>query len=254
MPLNQLPYDIEAHLRPIGEFYICTDFNEDVVRPPVTRIGENIYYRFMNFLYLPQPPESLSSDKVIEICDLRLKYLKELVNYEHNSHIVAAIADYVTSILPNVNSNVNKMKALDFGCGSGLSSKLILEHFPYLDMVGVDISEKAVQRSNEQDLTAILTYPNELLPFEAASFDLIFAIFVMHFSIDMATLAELCRILRPSGKFVFNLYQRDIDGVEQQLIEAGFSTVEVVSDLLAAGTNHLIVSCGTLLPHKKAFH
>ena len=113
-------------------------------------------------------------------------------------------------------------------------------------MVGVDISEKAVQRSNEQGLTAILTYPEKPLPFEAASFDLVFAIFVMHFCIDMATLAELCRVLHPSGKFVFNLFQRDIDGVEQQLIEAGFSIVEVVNDLPAAGNNHLIVSCRIL--------
>ena len=93
---------------------------------------------------------------------------------------------------------------------------------------------------------AILIYPDKPLPFEAASFDLIFAIFVMHFSIDMATLAELSRVLRPSGKFVFNLYQRDFDGVEQQLIEAGFKTVEVVNDLGETGTNHKIVSCSIL--------
>src|SRR2546421_2589403 len=246
MPLDQLSFDIEAHLRPIGEFYICTDFKKEVVRPPVVMIGENIYYRFMHFLYLPQPPESLSPEKVIEICDLRLEYLNKLVNYEHNSHIVAAIANYVISIFPNINSNANKVRTLDFGCGSGLSSQLILKHLPNLNMVGVDISEKAMRRSNEQDLTAILTYPEKPLPFETESFDLIFAIFVMHFSIDMATLAELSRVLRSSGKFVFNLYQRDFDGVEQQLIEAGFRTVEVVNDLGETGTNHKIVSCSIL--------
>ena len=56
MPLGPLSFDIEAHLRPIGEFYICTDFKEEVVRPPVVMIGENIYYRFMHYLYLPEGP------------------------------------------------------------------------------------------------------------------------------------------------------------------------------------------------------
>lgn len=246
MTVGQSLNNVEMYLHPSGEFYICNDFNENVPRPPVVWLGDKIYYRFLNFLYLPQPPESMSNDKIIEICDLRLEHFNKLVNHEYNSRIVAAIADYVTSIYLDINSNARKVKALDFGCGSGLSSQLILEHFPQLDMVGVDISQKAVQYSKEQGLTAFLTYPGESLPFEAASFDLVFAVFVMHFKIDMVTLSELRRVLRSSGKFVFNLYQRGIDGVEEQLIEAGFSVVEVVKDLYETGTDHKIVSCGVL--------
>lgn len=253
MTPDQLTCNFETQLQPIGEFYICTDFSEDVLRPPVFRKGKNFYYRFMSFLYLPQPPESLSPEKVIEVCDLRLEYLNKLVKYEHNSYIVAAIADYVTSTFPHINSHADKVKALDFGCGSGLSSQLILEHFPHLEIVGVDISEKAIKRSCEQGLNSILTYPGKPLLFNDASFDLIFAIFVMHFNIDMATLAELRRVLRPTGKYVFNLLQRDIDGVEQQLLEAGFSKVEVVNDLPEVGTNHKIVSCSILPSQETSF-
>lgn len=246
MVSDQLSSEFASHLQALGEFYICTDISEDVKRPSVIRIEKNFYYRFMNFLYLPQPPESLSPDKVIDICDLRLEHLNKLVNYEHNSRIVADIADYVESIVPNINSNICKVRTLDFGCGSGLSSQLLLKHFPYLDMVGVDISQKAVDFAHEKGLAAILTYPGEPLPFEDASFDLIFAIFVMHFRIDMATLAELKRILRPSGKYIFNLFQRGFDGVEQQLLEAGFSCVEVVKDLREAGAVQKIVSCSAV--------
>ena len=243
---NQLSCDFEKQLQPIGEFYICTDVSEDVIRPDVIILGNIIYYRFMKFLYLPQPPESLSPEKVVEICDLRLDYLNKLVKPEYNRHIAEAITDSVKSIFPNINSNFSKLKALDFGCGSGLSSQLILEHFPILDLVGVDISEKAVQKTHEQGLSAILIYSDKPLPFETASFDLIFAIFVMHFNIDMAMLSELRRVLRPTGKYVFNLFQRDIDGVEQQLLEVGFSIVEVVDDLYENGTSHKIVSCSIL--------
>jgi SAM-dependent methyltransferase len=241
-----LPCKLEKVLHPIGDFYICSDFSEDLVRPPVIKIGEYIYYRFMNFLYLPQPPETLSPEKVIEICDLRLEYLNKLVNFEHNRRIVTAISDYLLMIYPNINSSIDKVTALDFGCGSGLSSQLILEHFPHMDMKGVDISEKAVRRAKEQGLTSILTYPDEPLPFEDGSFNLIFAIFVMHFAIDTATLAELKRVLRPTGKYVFNLFQRDIDEVKQQLMRADFNVVEIVNEIGETGASHKIISCGIL--------
>lgn len=237
-------FDVEKHLRKNGAFYIWENLDERVPLPTMITIEGNIYYRFMNFLYLPQPPESLSTEKIIEICDLRLEYLNELVDYKYNRRVVAAIAGYLQSIFPNINTHTNTIKALDFGCGSGLSLQLIYEHFPQLDIMGVDISEKAIQRAHEQNLPALRSYPDKQLPFETASFDLVVAIFVMHFNIDLKTLSELRRILRPEGKYVFNLFQRSIKGVKQQLIEAGFTSVEAVHRLSERETNHWIVSCG----------
>lgn len=245
---NLLAIDAEKHLYEIGDFYIWKNVEEEAPPPPMLTIKGNIYYRFMNFLYLPQPPESLSTEKIIEICDLRLEYFNKLVDYSYNDRIVASIAAYLQASFPDTNMHAHKLKALDFGCGSGLSLQLILKHFPQLDIVGVDISEKAVQRSHEQKLPVQLIRPDRPLPFETAHFDLIFAVFVMHFNIDIRTLAELRRILHPEGKYVFNLFQRNIDGVKQQLIEAGFQTVEIVNTLSEKGTKHWIVSCGEYVP------
>jgi len=242
--VSQSPSDIKKYLQPVGEFYICTNFDEEMDKPPRLTIGEHIYYRFMNYLYTPQPPESLSPDKVIELCDLRLDYINKLVNYGLNKRVVAAIVDHIKSTSDFHKFSVgSSIKALDFGCGSGLSSKLLLEHLPNLEIVGADISEKAIQHATRDGVCAIQTYPGKPLPFKDASFDLIFAVFVMHFSIDMSTLAELRRVLRTPGKFVFNLYQRDIDGVKQQLEEVGFCSIEVSNDLPQTGRNHMIVSC-----------
>jgi len=207
----------------------------------------------MNFTYLPQPPESLSSEQVVEICNLRLDYINELVDQNHNRRVVAAIADYLASSFTEA-TFPSLMKALDFGCGSGLSSKLLLEHIPNLQIVGVDISEKAVLESRNQGLAVFLTHPEGSLPFEADTFDVIFAVFVMHFQINTSTLVELRRVLRKSGKFVFNVYQRDIDGVIEQLREAGFCSIDIWNGLFETDTNHMIVSCGTLSPHKTVFH
>jgi SAM-dependent methyltransferase len=237
MPISQLPSDVEEHLRPVGEFYMCTQ--KDEIGPPVAMIGRNVYYRFMDFIYLPQPPESLLQKQVIKICDLRLEHLEELVDARLNERIVAAAATQVES---NFLNGVGSLKALDFGCGSGLSLKLLKDNLPDLQLVGVDISKKAINQCKEKGLNVVRTRPDRRLPFSKASFDLIFAIFVMHFNVGMFTLKELRRVLRPSGKFVFNVYQRDIEGVIDQLQEAGFRSIEA-SGIEGVNANHVIVSC-----------
>jgi len=56
-------------------------------------------------------------------------------------------------------------------------------------------------------------------------------------------LGELRRILRPSGLFVFNVYQKDTDGLIAQLEEVGFFTIELWERLSSIGNNHAVISC-----------
>lgn len=240
LPIDPLPSNIAEQLRSVDNFYVCTKFTEDMVGRPIVKIGKNVYYRFMNFIYLPQPPESLDIEQVKKICDLRLEYFDELVDRELNKYVVTSIADCVKAKFAY---NAPQMKGLDFGCGSGLSTELLLDCLPQMDLIGVDISEKAVSSSKEQGINAVLTIPGERLSFEAETFDIIFAVFVMHFNIDIATLLDLRRTLRTSGLFIFNVYQRDIDGVTEQLEEAGFEAMEIWKRLHKIGDNHLIMSC-----------
>jgi SAM-dependent methyltransferase len=237
--LNQLPSDKLAKLRRIGDFYVCNDFTDDRIWPKVIFIGENVYYRFMDFVYLPQPPESLSIDKVVEICDLRLELMDKLVDSDLNTRIVSKAA-LIASHTPKP---LSQMYALDFGCGSGLSSILLREELPQLKLIGVDISKKAIESCVEKGLHVRLTYPDRPLPYPDATFDLIFAIFVMLFNVGIFTLSELKRVLQPAGTFVFNVYHRDIESIIAQLDEAGFGTTKVW-EIEGVSVNHLIVSCG----------
>jgi SAM-dependent methyltransferase len=188
LPINQLQNNIRSQLRQIGDFYVCSHFTEDVMGDPVVKIDQNVYYRFMDYFYLPQPPESLTTEQVIQLCDLRLEHLDKLVNRKLNECVVSGL---VQAIRPDFNAPTATIKALDFGCGSGLSTSLLQEHMSNLNIVGVDISAKAIAQSRKQGLQVRLTYPDAALPFEDASFDVIFAVFVMHFKIDIATLSEL---------------------------------------------------------------
>lgn len=233
---NPLPSEIETQLQPVGDYYICSQFTQDVVGPRVAIIRGSIYYRFLNFLYLPQPPESLTPEQIIEICDLRLDHFDHLVNTKLNREVVSRIAEKVngTFFKPDL-----PLKALDFGCGSGLSTQFLLDFLPNLEIKGVDISEKAVKTSLAKGLDVSQTFPDKPLPFDEETFDVIFAIFVLHFKVDILTLAELQRILNKSGKFVFNVYMRDTEGVIEQLREVGFQEF-YIWDISNSIENHLI--------------
>ncbi|HYT46137.1 MAG TPA: class I SAM-dependent methyltransferase, partial [Methylomirabilota bacterium] len=184
-------------------------------------------------------------EQVKKICDVRLEFFDQLVNYQLNNSVVDIITDCVAA---NYSNPVPSLKALDFGCGSGLSSQMLLNRMPNLDLMSVDISEKAVSRCQEQykNIKAQLTRVGEPLPFETGAFDLVFAVFVMHFNIDMLTLGELRRVLQPSGLFVFNVYQRDTDGLAAQLEEVGFCSIDIWKRLYNIGNNHVIMSCKSL--------
>lgn len=238
--------EIVAGLHRVGDFYIDMHFTKNEIKPQIVNIEGEIYYRFMDFLYLPQPPASLSTEQVIAICDLRLEYMDHLVVSTLNERIVSEV---VACARMSENLPVAPIQALDFGCGSGLSSILLQKYWPELSLIGVDISEKAVARSVKQHLDARLIKPGQRLPFKDAAFKFIFAIFVMHFNVDLATLVELRRILQPSGKFVFNVYQRDIDGVIAQLQDAGFGSF-VQKEIAGTGKTHTIMSCSLPAPEE----
>jgi SAM-dependent methyltransferase len=246
-PFATLPLEIEGRLRHIGDFYLDAQFNKTEERPPIVKIKDQIYYRFMDFLYLPQPPESLSTEQIIEICDLRMEYMDHLVVAAHNEHIVA---EAVRCAQAGNDRLVPPIKALDFGCGSGLSSTLLQKYWPGLSLIGVDISEKAVARSREQHLDARLIKPDQRLPFDDATFDLIFAIFVMHFNVGIGALAELRRVLQPGGSFVFNVYQRDIDEVQAQLQDAGFNSSNI-EEISGVSKTHRMVRCSVSVPGER---
>lgn len=235
------PLNFAVHLCSQDDFFVCPNFTDDVVGPPTVLLKERTYYRFMKFIYLPQPPENLHSEQVIKVCDFRLDHMDQLVDIKFNDHAIEIMAAHIRLTLTNTNS---WLKVLDFGCGSGLSSQLLLNYLPNLDIIGMDISNKAIHYCREQAFSAIHSSLGEPFPFETASFDLIFAAFVMHFNIDTLTLTELRRVLRPQGKFVFNVYQQSIDSVVQRLQRAGFDSFEVWNNVYGAGVNYGTVSSG----------
>jgi ubiquinone/menaquinone biosynthesis C-methylase UbiE len=149
---------------------------------------------------------------------------------------------------------------LELGCGTGNLQRALAEQRG-LWVVGLDASpqmlaitrRKLAASSRSANLARAVA---QALPLSATSFDSIVATFPTEYIIDMATLAELRRVLRPGGRVVValaaafssdGLYQRALDLLYrltlqrsphdhpigppvsllgQRLAELGFSVVE----------------------------
>jgi len=128
-------------------------------------------------------------------------YQDRLVGYE------AARWNALEHFIPRVARPAAALDVVDYGCGSGLFSPLWAALFPQARLAGCDISPVALQKLEEklpglyQRLALVKNNTAELPP---ASFDLCVSIEVMEHVLDLpAYLADVCRLLRPGGMFVW---------------------------------------------------
>lgn len=110
-------------------------------------------------------------------------------------------AELKSALLADANGRV-----LEIGVGTGLS----FLHYPEVDeLVGVDPSEPMLRRARRRaenigrDVT-LVEAPAEALPFEDYSFDTVVTLAVLCTVDDpQSALAEMHRVLRPDGQFLF---------------------------------------------------
>ncbi len=101
---------------------------------------------------------------------------------------------------------------LEVGCGSGIAAQMFVEAGGRL--TAVDLTPWAVATTRERlDAFGLegttLEADAEQLPFDDASFDLVFSWGVIHHSSDMdRALRELVRVCRPGGRLVLMVYHR----------------------------------------------
>jgi ubiquinone/menaquinone biosynthesis C-methylase UbiE len=116
---------------------------------------------------------------------------------------------YEARLLLRLGGRVDAGQVLDVGCGRGVGTRLIVEHFGAAHVTAIDLDEDMVARARERlhgleqrvrvsvgDVTAI-DAPD-------AEFDAVFEFGTIHHVHDWRlALAEVHRVLRPGGRFYF---------------------------------------------------
>lgn len=101
---------------------------------------------------------------------------------------------------------VKGRRVLDLGCGYGLVTQKIFKWGGHA--VGVDISENmiALARQENPEVEFRVGQLNHL-PFDDQTFDIVASSLVMHYVKELGPgFAEVARILRPGGDFVFTMH------------------------------------------------
>jgi len=100
---------------------------------------------------------------------------------------------------------------LEFGCGVGAQTEILLRHFPDLHVTGVDVADEnlAKARANlerqpwTQDRWEVRKVGPDSLPFKVNTFDGAFLCWVLeHVGDPMRALSEVRRVLRPGSPVV----------------------------------------------------
>ncbi len=166
----------------------------------------------------------------------RAKAMDDLLFHQHAARYYFA-ADYIQS-----------KKVLDFGCGEGYGSEIMLETAG--NLVALDISSEAVRITRDRLKIPVIQADARYAPFSASSFEVLvsFEVFEHITSVDKY-IAEACRILTPGGSFIFStpnvethplaglnpyhVREYTVNEVRQLVISAGFSKLRIFGQVAA---------------------
>jgi ubiquinone/menaquinone biosynthesis C-methylase UbiE len=112
--------------------------------------------------------------------------------------------DYLVDIIERLLPSARGAKLLDVGCGVGNGHPMLVGRIGAL--TGIDVSERSIELAREKNPTVeYATFEGINLPFNDASFHVVFAVSVFHHVplTDRSALArEIRRVLRSAGLFV----------------------------------------------------
>ncbi|MBY0379498.1 MAG: class I SAM-dependent methyltransferase [Burkholderiales bacterium] len=146
----------------------------------------------------------------------KLATLYSMVEYYGTGYLV--YRDLPELINKYLNENINTLRALDYGCGTGDSTR-ILTTLGFNDVIGVDVDEKMLSIAKSKDKKArfkLISNADTKLPNE--SIDIVLSCLVL---MEVSTLDnmtkifnEISRVLKNNGMFILvvsneNLYKHD---------------------------------------------
>lgn len=129
--------------------------------------------------------------------------------FAHGQREIDDAMEYVEGVLEEAGLELERGRALDFGCGVGRLTQALAAHFRRVD--GVDISPEMIELADQYNHHAKRVHykeNSERLPFRASSFDFIYSIIVLQHmprALARAYASEFVRVLKPGGIVHFEL-------------------------------------------------
>jgi ubiquinone/menaquinone biosynthesis C-methylase UbiE len=121
---------------------------------------------------------------------------------------------YEGPLLRKMAGRFDGARVLEVGCGRGVGLQILLEQFGAGQVYGVDLDPLQVRRAQRRfagDGRVVLASGSvDSLPFPNEYFDAIFDFGILHHVVNwQAGVAEIQRVLKPSGLFLFEEVTRD---------------------------------------------
>jgi len=137
---------------------------------------------------------------------------EQLIDINHNINCL----EYLIDLLEKGNLLNSESEILDFGCGTGLSTKI---QTPY-HMFGYDINQIVCEQAQKKGMQTLSEAEFQMIP--AGSFDGCIASYVLHMAISREVIIKIKDILKPGGILVANYYKNiGAKRVNSILIEEG---------------------------------
>ncbi len=144
-----------------------------------------------------------------EIYDQVAERYAELVKTKPHNAFLERPA--IRALVPDIRGG----RVLDAGCGSGVNLQWLIDQGAH-EVVGIDVSAKMIEIAAREAIPNVslfiadMSHPLDLL--ETDSFDLVLSSLVVHYIEDQqAFFAEMARLLRPGGRFVFSTHHPQSD-------------------------------------------
>lgn len=129
---------------------------------------------------------------------------------------------------------IRKGKTLDIGTGTGLLALGFAKAFPDMEVVGLDLSEEALQLAREnvqKSGVQNISFENgdaQAMPFEDGTFDLVISSNTLHLIENPVKMVnEIQRVLKSEGKFFISDFKRSWLAIFSQHFRASYTPDEI---------------------------
>lgn len=150
-----------------------------------------------------------------------------------NSPVRALAQSYVASWLERLGGRVEGGRVLEVGCGGGAGVRILLERFGAAEVEAIDLDPKMIERARQRlssdELARAHLSVGDATSLNAAdaTFDAVFDFGAIHLERSWRrAVAEVARVLKPDGRFFFELVTNRALRLSYPLLTEAFARME----------------------------